>query len=182
MKAQKFYFLAEQSLNLIQKAMMPVLKEYQLNHSQHIILLILLYSDYSGNEIMSTELSYFLGLEKHSITSLVNSLSKRGLVKRQRSRKDRRVINLKLTGKGRELAVEIHPRTIKKIAVFPDCSEEEFNFLYSFLEKLRDLSAENNNQTPAVFRNAFTKLLLEGEKIFEEKIFRDANYKKHGFL
>jgi len=172
-KAQKFYFLAEQSLNLIKKRMMTLLREHGLNHAQHLVLLVLWYSEFSRNDIMSTELAYLLGLEKHSISSVVDGLSKRGLVRRRRNQRDRRVLDLRLTNEGRSLVQELHPKTIRTIAVFPRCSDEEYSFVAGFLESLRDLFAEQNGHEPRAYRDSFTKLLVDGEKMFLEALERD---------
>ena len=166
LKAQKFYFLAEQCLNLIQKSIIPLLKEHGLHHSQYLILIVLRYAAIAKNEVISTEISYLLGLEKHSITSIVDSLCKKGYVKRERSEKDRRVVFLKLTSEGKKLVETIQPQTMESIAVFPECSDSEFSDIIAFLESLRVLAASNNNQQPEVYRKAYEKLLLEGEEEF----------------
>ena len=165
-KAQKFYFLAEQCLNLIQKSIIPLLKEHGLHHSQYLILIVLRYAAIAKNEVISTEISYLLGLEKHSITSNVDSLCKKGYIKRERSEKDRRVVFLKLTSEGKRLVEMIQPQTMESIAVFPECSDSEFSDIIAFLENLRVLAASNNNQQPEIFKKAYEKLLLEGEEEF----------------
>ncbi len=165
-KAQKFYFLAEQCLNLIQKSLIPLLKEHGLHHSQYLILVVLRYAEMSGNEVMSTHISYLLGLEKHSVTTVIDSLCKKDYVERERSKTDRRVVFLKLTSAGKILIEKIQPETFESVSVFPDCSEEEFSGLISFLENLREMTALNNNQQPEVYRDAYERLLLKGEEEF----------------
>ena len=174
--AQQFYFLAEQCLNLIQKSMLPVLKDFGLNHSQHLILLILWYSDFSRNEIISTDLAYLLGLERHSVSAIIDTLSKEGLIRRQRNKKDRRIVNLKLSEKGRKLVAEHQPKTIKKV-VFPSgITESDYKFLFSFLESLRELAADNNDQSPSVYSSAYNRLLLEGQKEFLQTIDKEMTH------
>jgi DNA-binding MarR family transcriptional regulator len=172
-RAQRFYFLAEQSLNLIQKRMMALLRDYDLNHAQHLVLLILWYAEYSRNDIMSTELAYLLGLEKHSISSVVDILCKRGLVRRRRNQRDRRILDLRLTDNGRDLVRGLHPKTIKTIAKFPECTDAEYQLLAGFMENLRDLYAEENGQEPKVYRDSYTKLLVDGEKKFVEALRKE---------
>ncbi|MBI9106636.1 MAG: MarR family transcriptional regulator [Spirochaetales bacterium] len=174
-RAQKFYFLAEQCLNLIQKSMQPVLKEYNLNHSQHLVLLIMWYSNLSGNEIISTEIACLLGLEKHSISTIIDTLYKRGLIDRHRNKKDRRSVNIKLTEKGVALVEAHHPRTMDNISFDSDLTSEDFKFLFTFLESLRVITARKNNQSPSIYSSAFKKLLLDGQEKYVEK------YSKEGF-
>lgn len=171
--AQKFYFLAEQCLNLIKKSLTPLLKEYGLNHSQYLILVVLRYSDLTASKVMSTEMSYLLGLEKHSITPLVDFLCRKGLVVRERSKKDRRVVFLSLTPSGKELIETVQPQTIDSIAVFPDCSTQEFRRISSFLSEILVLAAGKNGQQPEPFQNAYKKLLSDGADAFQ-KIQPDA--------
>ncbi len=166
--AQKFYFLAEQCLNLIKKSLNPLLKEYGLNHSQYLILVVLRYSHLTGSKVMSTEMSYLLGLEKHSITPLVDFLCRKGLVLRERSKTDRRVVFLSLTPSGRELIETIQPQTIDSIAAFPDCTTGEFRRMSAFLTELLVLAAEKNGQQPDQFQNAYKKLLSDGADAFEK--------------
>lgn len=165
-RAQKFYFLAEQCLNLIKKSLSSILKEYSLNHSQYLILVVLKYSDLNKSKVISTEISYLLGLEKHSITSLVDNLVKKGYVTRERSEKDRRVVFLNLTPTGKELIETVQPRTIDTIAVFPEVANEEFDKIISFMNELLKLAAKKNDQQPEPYQNAYKHLLLDGEEEF----------------
>ena len=174
LNAQRFYFLAEQCLNLIQKSMQPVLKEFKLNHSQHLVLLTLRYADFSGNAIKNTDLAYLLGLEKHTVSTIIDNLYKRGLLSRDRNEKDRRTVNIKLTEKGRILVKTHHPKTMEKISFETEGAEEDFELLFSVLESLRNTSAEKNNQSPMVYSSAFKKLLLDGQEKFLKKYNREA--------
>ncbi len=166
--AQRFYFLAEQCRNLIQKSMQPVLKEYDLNHSQHLVLLILWYAELSKNEIISTEIAYLLGLEKHSVSTIIENLHKRRLIERKRNPDDRRAIDLNLTDTGRELLRAHLPKTMSRISFESEFTSKDYRFIFSFLESLRSYLAEENNRSPAVYSEAFKKLLLDGQNQFRE--------------
>ncbi|MBI9106634.1 MAG: MarR family transcriptional regulator [Spirochaetales bacterium] len=165
-RAQKFYFLTEQCLNLIKKSLNPLLKDYGLNHSQYLILVVLGYAGMKDYTVISTEISYLMGLEKHSITSLIDSLCKHGYVKRERSEEDRRVIFLSLTPSGQSLIEKVQPRTIETISVFPECTDEEFDKITTFLNDLLKLAAQKNNQKPDLYQRAYKKLLIDGEEEF----------------
>lgn len=55
---------------------------------------------------MST-LSTYLGLDNSTMTRLVGTLEKKGLIQREKGKEDRRVTLVSLTEKGEELAKEI---------------------------------------------------------------------------
>ena len=67
----------------------------------HAITMVILF--FHPNESMS-KLSNNINMEKGSITTVVDKLTKLGYVKSERSQKDRRVYNLNLTEKGYEFA------------------------------------------------------------------------------
>jgi DNA-binding MarR family transcriptional regulator len=164
--AQRFYFLAEQCLNIMQKGLGKTLRHHKLNHSQHLILLVLRYAEYSGKDVISTDIAYLLGLEKHSITTVVDKLVARKLVRRDRSEEDRRVVNLKLTPKGQELAAEIQAQTIPDISLVPEHAQEEFSHMCDFLQTLRTRIADATDQPAASYERAYETLLLEGQRAF----------------
>src|SRR5262249_52571268 len=62
--------------------------------------------EYLGNEgpRMMRELAEYLTVAVNSVTSIVDSLERKGLVQRQRSDEDRRVIRVALTQPGREVS------------------------------------------------------------------------------
>lgn len=172
--AQRFYFLAEQSLNIMQKNLLRILREYGINHTQHLILLVLRYAELSGNEVISTDIAYLLGLEKHSITTVVDKLVDRGLVVRDRSTKDRRVVHLGLTEEGRSLAAAIQERTVAEVSVVPDHAREEFAHMCEFLTTLRAHIASQADQSPQNYERAYRSLLLEGQAAFAKDLGRPA--------
>ncbi len=163
-KAQQFYFLAEQCLNLIKKSLIPLLKKYKLNHSQYLILVVLRYAQMAKRRVMATEIAYLLGLEKHSVSAVVDSLHRRGYLRRFPSSKDRRVVYLRLTKEGTKLIETVQPQTVTTIADFPESSEGEFDEVIGFLRRVQTFAARQNNQGPEMFQNAYSTLLLEGEQ------------------
>lgn len=163
-KAQRFYFLAEQCLNLMKKSLLQSLRHYDLSHSQHMILLILRYAEFSAVEANGTAISYLLGMEKHSVTAVVDSLVRARYVKRSRSASDRRVVHLHLTGEGRRLADTVRPGVVAKVRDFPGVSEDHYEAVMSFLEELRTTVCTQLGTTPELYRDAFTNLLEQGER------------------
>jgi DNA-binding MarR family transcriptional regulator len=168
-QGQRFLFLAEQCLNLTQKNLTPILREHGLNHSQYLILMILNYADTTGQKVISTELSYLLGREKHTITPLIESLVKAGCIVRGREPDDRRIITLTLTQGGKDLIRKVQPRTFPILADIPLGSSKEIDALFRILEDFRRSFAMKSGQDPDLYSGAFNRLLVEGEnKLIED--------------
>jgi len=86
-----------------------------------------------------TDISRFLSIAIQSVSQLLNKLEKRGLIKRVRSKDDKRMVKISITEKGFELIKEITPYTygfIKDTA--GTLSESEVESLYAISRKLRD--------------------------------------------
>jgi MarR family transcriptional regulator, 2-MHQ and catechol-resistance regulon repressor len=81
-----------------------------------------------------------------SITGLVDDLEGRGLVERIRSTEDRRVINVKITKKGKdalEKGVGCHRQFIDRI--LSDFTDREAQELFSVMERLRRAATEEKS-------------------------------------
>lgn len=98
-----------------------------------------------GSRTMS-EIAMGLGITVGTLTIAMNNLVKKGYVNRQRSERDRRVVEISLTRKGK-LAFRVHERfhtdMIKKTV--EGLSEEEEEVLVSSLEKLNTFFRSNYN-------------------------------------
>ena len=164
--AQRFYFIAEQCLNIMQKSLTKTLRQYDLNHSQHLVLLVLRYAEFSGREVISTDIAYLLGLEKHSITTVVDKLVERELVQRDRSTNDRRFIHLRLTTGGRDLAAEVHSQTMGAVSTVPEHGQDEIARMCEFLPSLRAHIANSSGQPSDAYARAYQSLLLDGQDAF----------------
>jgi DNA-binding MarR family transcriptional regulator len=133
--------------------------------------MILNYADATGQQVISTELSYLLGREKHTITPIVECLVKDGLLQRGRDPDDRRVITLKLTRKGKDKIRKVQPLTIPTVADIPLGSKEETKSLFRMLEAFRRSFAEKSGQDPDLYSGTFARLLVAGEN----KLLEGAN-------
>ncbi len=167
LQVQKFHFLAEQCLNLVKKSISDLLRPHRINHSQYIILLMLSYANSSGNDVIATELSYILGLERHSISALIDKLHRKGLIERFRSTSDRRVIHLKITEKGLRIARSIQHESLRRIAVIDSSSSFDFQHVYEFLFTLREAITDKNEMNAAPYQKAYEKLVLQGQRVLE---------------
>jgi len=162
-EGQRFLFMAEQCLNLTKKALDPFIRGYGLNHSQYLILMILNYADLTGEKVISTELSYLLGREKHTITPLVESLVKAGYIQRNGDSGDRRIIVLTLTEAGKGLIRKVQPLTFSTLADIPFGDGEMKNTFFAFLETFRRTFAQKSGQDPELYSGTYNRLLVKGE-------------------
>ncbi|MFA6646425.1 MAG: MarR family transcriptional regulator, partial [Sphaerochaetaceae bacterium] len=167
-KVQRFHFLAEQCLNLVKKSIAELLRPHKINHSQYLILLMLSYAEHAGSDVIATELSFVLGLERHSISALLDKLDSRGFINRKRSNEDRRVVHLSMTEKGKELTKSIQSKTVGRIAVMPEDSASDFTQVYDFLFLLRETIATKNDINVTPYKDAYEKLILRGQNIFQK--------------
>ncbi len=86
-----------------------------------------------------TAVAKALDVTTGTLTISVNSLVRKGLVNRERSEEDRRVVLVSLTDKGRKLHrrhTEFHDRMISDIT--DNLDEEEISILARALDKLND--------------------------------------------
>lgn len=63
----------------------------------------------SSRAIMPSEIAKWTNTERHNITALVNRMKQDGLVTAERNSSDRRLVNIKLTDKGREVLGQAMP-------------------------------------------------------------------------
>jgi MarR family transcriptional regulator, transcriptional regulator for hemolysin len=81
-----------------------ILRPWDINPSQCQTLWFLRYFD---TPLTASRIARLLALETHSVTSLLDGLEKRKLIKRRHSKTDRRVIEIILTDSGKQILTEI---------------------------------------------------------------------------
>ncbi|UCG42148.1 MAG: MarR family transcriptional regulator [candidate division WOR-3 bacterium] len=100
--------------------------EQTFSFSQVMVLQTLLYQ----KEMKMTELATYLGLSKANATGLVDRLVKRGLIERDRSAADRRVVRVSLTPGGvrttRKLAARQEKGLVEMMKRIPEKDLERF--------------------------------------------------------
>ena len=95
---------------------------------------VLMYIAFEGPVPMN-DVSEKFALAKGSFTQVADGLEMLGFIKRKRSEKDRRIIYLETTEKGRETAVKIHQATEERIDFFlSKLSVEERDIFVKSLE------------------------------------------------
>ena len=98
-----------------------------------------------GEGIKMSELEAHAGLKKSTLSESVDMLVKEGYVERERSKEDRRVVNVKLTGKGikkhDELMKGIKKHVDEKLKILSEDERlklfESFEFIEKISEKLK---------------------------------------------
>ena len=111
--------------------------EMNLNRTQGRALLIL----YDRGQTTMTVLHRIIGLEKGSLTTVIDQLIEKELVERKRDAEDRRKVNISLTSMGHEkvgiLRMEIASYIKNKLERLPVKDRERF---YRAVEALTDIS------------------------------------------
>lgn len=95
---------------------------------------------YANGNISLGELSKKMYLHPSTITGVVDRLEKKGYVLRDRGQRDRRVVKLQLTPKGRRLIGQApNPAQGKMIHGLRKLRREELNLIYDSVKKLVDI-------------------------------------------
>ena len=111
------------------------LRRYDTTPSQFGILLNLS----EENLVPMSELSKQAACVNSNITSIISRMEEKGLVQRVQDKRDRRVIKVELTEKGKELYTMTVPAHYEFLEKMLECySEEELQQLYSLLSKFYD--------------------------------------------
>ena len=99
-----------------------------------------------GGPMSQKDLQEQLGVQPASVSELISKLEGRGLVERNRSDSDRRVVVLSLTADGMKHAAEA-VETVSSDELFACLDENEQDQLIALLEKLdRSFSANNSKE------------------------------------
>ena len=97
----------------------------------------------------ASDIANDLGHDSGALTRVVDQLERRGYLQRNRSSKDRRVVELKLTPAGKAIIEELLPLVVDHTnAALAPLSKSEFVQLRSYLVRLLD-HAQDGNAVPA---------------------------------
>ena len=111
------------------------LSRFDLTVSQHTLLFCLFHQE----KCKMSELARELGITMGAATSIVDRLIKAGLVKRERSTEDRRVVLVSLSKKGRRMMEEVHKVTLELMAnLLSRLSAREREAFLSAYEKMSE--------------------------------------------
>ena len=125
-------YLLSRSRMKLAKSLDTALAELDITNAQGGIVLMLA----SGKYETAADLSRELYIDSASMTRMIDRLEKRGLIRRERSESDRRVVSLVLTKDGEELAQRL-PQVYSDVVAtsFSGFSTEELETLKSLLRK-----------------------------------------------
>ena len=101
-------YLMRMAINRVMPKMETLFADQDINFSQWTTLVAL----HDGRITSAGDLAHNICHDAGSLTRLIDQLVKRGLVTRQRSESDRRVVTLGLTPRGRALIEALAPRVM----------------------------------------------------------------------
>lgn len=147
------------------KAFMKILSPFNLTYSQWIILQTLMVA---GSPMSPSELNKYLTIEGTSISIVIDNIEKRGLVRRRRSKVDRRVVKVYLTNSGFQLLREVDPLIRKLIEdVFGVLSPEERRQLVRLSRRIRDASIIKHGGNPGIVDDILIKFSGADPRLLE---------------
>ena len=126
-----------QSLRRIFKALHDYSREVSDNFGITAPQLWALKTISQNGSLSQGELSENMYLHPSTITGLVDRLDKKGYAERDRNQKDRRVVNVRLTPKGKALVKKApNPIQGKMIYGLRNLKKKELNSIYDSIQKL----------------------------------------------
>lgn len=149
--------LLHQAYSLIYKNLDQAMTKAGISQAQASVLVVL---KSVGRPLPLSRLARLLVQEAQSVTSLVDRLEGRGLVRRVPDSRDRRVINVQLTAEGEALFEQLYPEARQGIAdIFNALGQRELHTLTESLRKLRNRGAD----VLKLSRTAFEEVEQEGK-------------------
>ncbi|RDI41381.1 MarR family winged helix-turn-helix transcriptional regulator [Falsibacillus pallidus] len=113
-----------------------------LTNDQHYILRYIVKKEVCT----STELAEVFEVKKSAITAMINRMTEKGLIQRERDEKDRRVIYLTLSKEGKALFDETEARIHKLVAsLIKKFDQEEIEQFIKTYEKLNKVILESKD-------------------------------------
>jgi DNA-binding MarR family transcriptional regulator len=126
-------YLVRRSSNLLLPQMEALIADQTLSFSQWVTLMALREGDFNTAADLARNICHDAG----SLTRILDQLEERGLIARQRSVSDRRVVSLTLSAEGRTLIESLMPRVVDFWnAMLGDFSHEEIRTLIKLLTRL----------------------------------------------
>lgn len=91
-----------------------------------------------NEDVFQKDIEEEIGIRKSSVTSLINTLEKNGLISREQTKSDGRYKKVVLTSKG----VEVHEEVMKELnrteqILKSDLSEEDIEKFFELLDKIK---------------------------------------------
>jgi DNA-binding MarR family transcriptional regulator len=157
--------LLHQSYLLTYKYLDQIVSRLGISQAQASVLLVL---KGAGQPLPLSRLARYLVQEAQSVTSLVDRLEARQLVRRVPDQRDRRVIHVELTPAGEEMFNQIFPAAWRACReVFTDLSAEELEQLAALTATVRNRSAELLGLDRTPYEQA-TQTLRFSQDVFQQ--------------
>lgn len=116
------------------------LSDFQKNLTMGEQQVIMVLSENNNTPMAMKDMASELGISASTLTSIVDRLVERGLVKRDTDEKDRRKIQISLTKEGESLYKHIAEFRIKVLEpIFKSLTPQEIEALKSILQKIKDV-------------------------------------------
>lgn len=129
-------YLINQIQKISSRKFNELLKEKNIdefNGSQGVIL----YSLWNNKELTIKEIGKITGLAKTSLTSMLDRMEEKGLIRRKDNSEDKRSIKIMLTDKAKELEKDYNDISNKMSNVFyKNFSDKEINEIEKYLERI----------------------------------------------
>ncbi len=113
----------------------PLLEEIGLTYTQYIVMMVM----WAEKRVSVKHLGEKLYLDSGTLTPVLKSLESKGLVTRNRSSEDERVLIAEITASGEELkdrAAEIPPKIACCVSLTSDEAAEMYRILYKILSSV----------------------------------------------
>ena len=129
-------YLINQIQKISSRKFNELLKEKNIdefNGSQGVIL----YSLWNNKELTIKEIGKITGLAKTSLTSMLDRMEEKGLIRRKDNSEDKRSIKIMLTDKAKELEKDYNDISNKMSNIFyKNFSDKEINEIEKYLERI----------------------------------------------
>ncbi|CCY45302.1 putative uncharacterized protein [Clostridium sp. CAG:1193] len=129
-------YLINQIQKISSRKFNELLKEKNIdefNGSQGVIL----YSLWNNKELTIKEIGKITGLAKTSLTSMLDRMEEKGLIRRKDNSEDKRSIKIMLTDKAKELEKDYNDISNKMSNTFyKNFSDKEINEIENYLERI----------------------------------------------
>lgn len=139
-------------------------------------------------EMSQKDLTTLLGMSKQGAAELIAKLEKSEYITKEPSKQDKRVMLIKLTDKGRDMADDVNDKISQNFNVFDCLSEEELNNFSDYLTRLNlqfeeKFPNENFEQRRETLHKFMIKHAHHYHKHFHDhEHFHDFHHNKEGCL
>ena len=134
-KDYRLWALLHQTRSALFKVRERDVSKYGITATQSAVLFVI---GTIGENATIGQIARWLVREPHTMSNILMRMEKMGLINRVRNKNNRTEIIISLTKKGKE----VHDKLMNDIVVIQEMmsclSEEEYEFMYSCLKKLRD--------------------------------------------